>query len=208
MFGSTTPIQSELSTFQPSSPYASAKLASYWNARNYREGYGLFVSNGILFNHESPRRGRTFVTKKIVDAAVSIKLGTQFELRLGNLDAIRDWGYAPEYVQGMWAMLQNDQPDDFVLSTGRAVSVRDFLGLVFDALDMDWKEFVVKDPKYLRPVEVFNLQGDSTKAQMTLNWKPRVQVEDLALIMVKEELRARQNSAVSTNDVPVFSALG
>ena len=208
MFGSTPPIQSELSVFQPGSPYAAAKLASYWNAKNYRDGYGLFVANGILFNHESPRRGRTFVTKKIVDAAVSIKLGIQPELRLGNLDAIRDWGYAPEYVQGMWAMLQIDSPDDFVLATGRSVSVRDFLGLVFDSLDLNWGEFVVQDSKYLRPVEVSNLQGDSTKARELLGWKPRVEVEELALIMVKEEFRAKQQSAVSASDVPVFSALG
>lgn len=208
MFGSTPPIQSELSAFQPSSPYAAAKLASYWNARNYRDGYGLFVSNGILFNHESPRRGRTFVTKKIVDAAVSIKLGIQSELRLGNLDALRDWGYSPEYVQGMWAMLQIDRPDDFVLATGRSSSVRDFLGFVFDALDLNWGEFVVQDSKYFRPVEVSNLQGDSTKARELLNWKPKVEVEELALIMVEEEFRARQESAVSVSDVPVFSALG
>ena len=208
MFGSTPPIQSEFSAFQPSSPYATAKLASHWNARNYRDGYGLFVSNGILFNHESPRRGRTFVTKKIVDAAVSIKLGIQSELRLGNLDAIRDWGYAPEYVQGMWAMLQIDKPDDFVLATGRSVSVRDFLGYVFDSLDLKWGEFVVQDSKYLRPVEVSSLQGDSTKAQELLNWRPQVEVDKLALIMVKEEFRAKQECAVSASDVPVFSALG
>jgi GDPmannose 4,6-dehydratase len=208
MFGSTPPIQSELSAFQPSSPYAAAKLASYWNAKNYRDGYGLYVSNGILFNHESPRRGRTFVTKKIVDAAVSIKLGNQSELRLGNLDAIRDWGYAPEYVQGMWAMLQIDNPDDFVLATGRSVSVCDFLGFVFDELDLDWREFVVQDSKYFRPVEVSNLQGDSAKAYELLNWKPRVNVEELAMIMVMEEFRRKQDSAFSAIDAPVFSALG
>jgi GDPmannose 4,6-dehydratase len=170
MFGATPPPQHEKTPFYPRSPYGAAKVYSYWMTRNYREAYGMFATNGILFNHESPRRGETFVTRKITRAAASIKLGLQDKLFLGNLDSIRDWGYAPEYVEAMWLMLQADEPDDFVVATGVPATVRDFLESSFGYLDLDWTKFVEIDPIYLRPTEVDALVGDSSKIARVTNW--------------------------------------
>lgn len=172
MFGSTPPPQSELSPMNPRSPYAAAKLYAYHMGRNYRDGYGMFISNGILFNHESPRRGETFVTRKITRAATRIKLGLQKELRLGNLDSKRDWGHAIDYVRAMWLMLQNDKADDFVVATGENHSIREFLDISFGSLGLKWEEYVVVDPNYFRPTEVENLLGDPTKANTLLEWSP------------------------------------
>jgi len=188
MFGSTPPPQNEKSSFAPQSPYAAAKLYAYWMVRNYREGYGLHASNGILFNHESPRRGETFVTRKISLAAARIKLGMQQKLFLGNLDAVRDWGYAPEYVEGMWRMLQLEKPDDFVLATGVGCTVRQFLDYAFSHLDLNWQEFVVHDPRYLRPTEVDALLGDYSKARQNLGWQPTTTAPELAALMVDADL--------------------
>ena len=184
MFGSSAPPQSEQTELRPQSPYAVAKLYSYWMTKNYREGYGLHATNGILFNHESPRRGETFVTRKISIAAARIKLGMQDKLFLGNIDAVRDWGYAPEYVYGMWQMLQQDQPDDFVLATGVGYTVSEFLDFTFQALNLDWKDFVEFDSRYLRPTEVDALIGQSDKAQKTFGWKAETLTPQLAEIMV------------------------
>jgi GDPmannose 4,6-dehydratase len=184
LFGNTAPPQSENSPFAPRSPYGAAKLYSYWVVRNYREAYGLHATNGILFNHESPRRGETFVTRKITMAAARIKLGLQSKLRLGNLDAIRDWGYAPEYVESMWRMLQQDQPDDFVVATGIGATVRDFCDMTFSTLGLDYREFVETDKKYARPTEVDALIGDSSKAEKVLGWKASTHWDELAKLMV------------------------
>jgi GDPmannose 4,6-dehydratase len=163
---------------------------------NYREGYDLYACNGILFNHESPRRGETFVTRKITRAATRIKLGLQQKLYLGNLDAKRDWGFAGDYVEAMWKMLQLDTPDDFVVATGVSMSIREFLGLVFGQLDLDWTEFVEIDPRYFRPAEVDHLEGDSTKARTVLNWEPRTDVKTLAAMMVASDLVLAQRELV------------
>jgi len=187
MFGATPPPQNEETPFYPRSPYGVAKLYSYWMTKNYREAYGLFACNGILFNHESERRGETFVTKKISSAAVKIALGKQKTLSLGNLEAIRDWGYAPEYVEGMWRMLQNHIPDDYVLATNTGYSVRDFLKFSFGAVNLDWEKYVTFDHRYLRPTEVEALIGDYSKAARTLNWSPKVFAPELARIMVNSE---------------------
>jgi GDPmannose 4,6-dehydratase len=184
MFGATPPPQNELTPFHPRSPYGAAKVYGYWMTRNYREAYGMFAVNGILFNHESPRRGETFVTRKITRAAARIKAGLDHELYLGNLDAVRDWGYAQEYVEGMWRMLQADAPGDYVLATGTAYSVRDFLELAFEHAGLDWREHVRFDPRYLRPAEVDALIGDASKAEAELGWKPQVLVPELARLMV------------------------
>ena len=165
LFGSTPPPQSEISPFSPQSPYAAAKLYSYWVVRNYRDAYGLHATNGILFNHESPRRGETFVTRKITMAAARIKLGLQSKLYLGNLDAVRDWGYAPEYVQSMWMMLQQQNPDDYVVATGVGATVREFCDAAFSSLDLDYRNHVTTEEKYLRPTEVDALIGDASKAK-------------------------------------------
>jgi GDPmannose 4,6-dehydratase len=188
MFGAAPPPQSELTPFEPQSPYAAAKVYSYWLARNYRQGYGMFVTNGILFNHESPRRGETFVTRKITRAVAHIRAGLQENLYLGNLDARRDWGYAPDFVAAMWKMLQCDHADDFVVATGESHSIREFLDAAFGYVDMDWKEYVRIDPRYFRPTEVDFLQGNWSKARQELDWEPRVCFSDLVKIMVDADL--------------------
>jgi GDPmannose 4,6-dehydratase len=188
MFGAANPPQNEFTEFYPRSPYGVAKVYSYWITKNYREAYGLFASNGILFNHESPRRGETFVTRKITRAVARIAKGVQKELFLGNLDARRDWGYAPEYVIGMWQMLQTDKADDYVLSTGTDLSVKDFVRLSFEHVGLDWQKFVKFDEKYLRPTEVDTLIGDSSKAEKELGWKASVGPEKLAAIMVDHDI--------------------
>ena len=191
MFGSTPPPQSESSPLQPRSPYAAAKVYSYWTARNYREAYGMFSVNGILFNHESPRRGETFVSRKISMAAARIAAGEQQHLYLGNLDARRDWGYAKEYVEAMWLMLQADEPDDYVVATGTAYSVRDFLGFAFGHVGLDWEKYVRFDERYLRPTEVDELVGDPRKVQEKLGWKAQTMVPELARLMVDADVRLR-----------------
>ena len=188
MFGSTPPPQSESSPLQPRSPYAAAKVYSYWTARNYREAYGMFSVNGILFNHESPRRGETFVSRKISMAAARIAAGEQQHLYLGNLDARRDWGYAKEYVEAMWLMLQADEPDDYVVATGTAYSVRDFLGFAFGHVGLDWEKYVRFDERYLRPTEVDELVGDPRKVQEKLGWKAQTMVPELARLMVDADM--------------------
>jgi GDPmannose 4,6-dehydratase len=184
MFGATPPPQNEETPFYPRSPYGAAKLYAYWMTRNYREAYGLFACNGILFNHESERRGDTFVTKKIALGAARIAKGQQRKLVLGNLDAIRDWGYAPEYVEGMWLMLQNKSADDYVLATNTGYSVRDFLKFSFDVVNLEWEKYVEFDERYIRPTEVDALIGDFTKAEEKLGWKPKTFTPDLARKMV------------------------
>jgi len=190
MYGGSPPPQNELSPFRPRSPYAIAKLYSYWMVVNYREGYNLWASNGILFNHESPRRGETFVTRKIAKGVARIARGLQPELRLGNLEAERDWGYAPEYVEAMWMILQHDNPDDFVIGTGIKHSVRDFVKTAFAYQKLDWEQFVKVDPRYFRPTEVDSLQADCSKAKKLLGWEPKTSFEDLVKIMVDAELAA------------------
>ena len=193
LFGSTPPPQSEISSFAPRSPYAAAKLYSYWVVRNYREAYGLHATNGILFNHESPRRGETFVTRKITMAAAKIKLGLQEKLYLGNLDATRDWGYAPEYVESMWLMLQQEKPDDFVVATGVGATVRDFCDVAFSRLDLNYKDFVVTEDRYIRPTEVDALIGDPSKIRKMLGWEAKTHWEELAEIMVQADLQKIHN---------------
>ena len=192
MYGASPPSQSEVTPFAPRSPYAAAKVYSYWLVKNYREAYDLFASNGILFNHESPRRGETFVSRKITRAVARIKLGIQDKLYLGNLEAKRDWGYAPEYVEAMWRMLQQDESDDYVIATGTSHSVRDFLDESFGLLDLDWKQYVEIDKRYLRPTEVDDLVGDAKKAKQRLGWEPKVQFKELVKIMVESDLKTEQ----------------
>lgn len=187
-FGSTPPPQSESSPFAPRSPYAAAKLYAYWVVRNYREAYGLHATNGILFNHESPRRGETFVTRKITMAAARIKLGQQSKLYLGNLEAVRDWGYAPEYVESMWLMLQQKVSSDFVVATGVGATVRDFCEASFSALDLDYRKYVETEDRYIRPTEVDALIGDASKAEKTLKWKASTHWKELAKVMVTSDL--------------------
>ncbi|MFJ6809851.1 GDP-mannose 4,6-dehydratase [Streptomyces anulatus] len=189
MFGASPPPQNEETPFHPRSPYSVAKVYSYWATVNYREAYGMFAVNGILFNHESPRRGETFVTRKITRGVARIKAGLQDRLHLGNLDAVRDWGYAPEYVDAMWRMLQCDTPDDYVVATGEGVSVRQFLEFAFEHAGLDWREHVRYDPKYERPSEVDALIGDASKAEELLGWKPEVKSRELARIMVDADIR-------------------
>ncbi|MFD9750682.1 GDP-mannose 4,6-dehydratase [[Kitasatospora] papulosa] len=189
MFGASPPPQNEKTPFHPRSPYSVAKVYSYWATVNYREAYGMFATNGILFNHESPRRGETFVTRKITRGVARIKAGLQDRLHLGNLDAVRDWGYAPEYVEAMWRMLQCDTPDDYVVATGEGVSVRQFLEYAFEHAGLDWAEHVRHDPKYERPSEVDALIGDASKAEELLGWKPEVKSRELARIMVDADIR-------------------
>lgn len=189
MFGDSAPPQNEETPFRPRSPYGTAKVYAYWMVRNYREGYGMFAVNGILFNHESPRRGETFVTRKITRALARIKLGLQDKLFLGNLDAKRDWGYAPDFVEAMWLMLQREEPEDYVIATGEAHSVREFLQEAFGYAGMDWKKYVEMDQRYLRPLEVELLQGDSSKAKRSLNWEPKVRFKDLVKIMVDADIK-------------------
>ena len=188
MFGSAKPPQSETTVFQPQSPYAAAKLYSYWVTRNYREAYDMFACNGILFNHESPRRGETFVTRKITRALAAILAGKQDKLYLGNLDARRDWGYAPDYVAAMWKMMQLDQPDDFVVGTGEAHSPREFLDEAFSYVGLEWQDYVEIDPRYYRPTEVDYLLADSSKAQQVIGWLPRIFFGDLVRLMVDADM--------------------
>jgi GDPmannose 4,6-dehydratase len=189
MFGATPPPQSEATPFHPRSPYGAAKVYSYWVTRNYREAYGMFAVNGILFNHESPRRGETFVTRKITRAVARIQAGLQEQLYLGNLDAVRDWGYAPEYVDAMWRMLQADSADDYVVATGTAYTVRDFVQLAFGHADLDWERHVRHDDRYERPSEVDALIGDPAKAHEHLDWKAEVRTPELARLMVDADIR-------------------
>jgi GDPmannose 4,6-dehydratase len=189
LFGDSPPPQNEETPMRPRSPYAAAKLYGYWMVRNYREGYGLFAVNGILFNHESPRRGETFVTRKITRAVARIKFGLQQKLYLGNLEARRDWGYAPDFVEAMWLMLQQDSPEDLVIATGEAHSVREFLEEAFSYVDLDWREYVEIDPRYFRPTEVDFLWGDASKARRILGWEPRVSFQQLVHIMVDADLQ-------------------
>jgi GDPmannose 4,6-dehydratase len=187
MFGSTPPPQDESTLFQPRSPYACAKVFAHQLCQNYRDAYGLFISCGILFNHESPRRGIPFVTRKITRSAARIKHGLDKKLFLGNLDAKRDWGFAGDYVEAMWLMLQQDTPDDYVIATGESYSVRDCLDVAFGALGLDWQKYVELDPRYLRPTEVDHLCGDATKAREKLGWKPKVTFKQLITQMVKAD---------------------
>jgi GDPmannose 4,6-dehydratase len=190
MFGNAPAPQNEQTPFMPRSPYAAAKVYSHWMTVNYRDGYGLFACNGILFNHESPRRGETFVSRKITKAAARIKLGRQRKLYLGNLDARRDWGYAGDYVEAMWTILQQDKPNDYVIATGETHSVREFLDIAFGYLGLEWKEFVEIDPRYYRPNEVDLLLGDSSKAQKQIGWQPRVRFRELVHMMIDADLEA------------------
>jgi GDPmannose 4,6-dehydratase len=197
MFGKAQEVpQTEHTPFWPRSPYGCAKVYAYWLTLNYRESYRLHASNGILFNHESPRRGETFVTRKITRAATRIKLGLQRHLYLGNLDARRDWGFAGDYVEAMWRMLQQDQPDDYVVATGETHSVREFCAEVFGGLGLDWREHVELDPRYLRPTEVDLLQGDAAKARARLGWRPTVTFKELARMMTAADLELAQREKV------------
>jgi GDPmannose 4,6-dehydratase len=191
MFGLVQAVpQSETTPFYPRSPYACAKVYAHWQTVNYRESYGLFACNGILFNHESPRRGETFVTRKITRAIARIVAGQQNKLYMGNLDAKRDWGYAKDYVEAMWLMLQQDKPDDYVIATGETHSVHEFLELAFQHVNLRWQDYVEIDPRYFRPAEVDLLLGDATKAQQQLNWKPKVSFDQLVSLMVDADLGA------------------
>ena len=192
MFGATPPPQNEDTPFYPRSPYGVAKVYSYWMTKNYREAYGMFTCNGILFNHESERRGETFVTRKIAIAAAKIAAGKQEFLYMGNLDSVRDWGYAPEYVEGMWRMLQQDTPDDYVLATNTAYTVKDFLQFSFEAVGLDWEKYVRFDERYLRPTEVDALIGDYSKAKNVLGWEPKVLTPELARRMTLAEVELGQ----------------
>lgn len=195
MFGASPPPQNEFTPFYPRSPYGAAKVYAYWMVRNYREAYGMYAVNGILFNHESPRRGETFVTRKITMAAARIASGMQQYLYMGNLDAARDWGYAKEYVEAMWRMLQAEKPDDYVVATGTSYTVRDFLQFAFEHVSLDWEKHVRFDDRYLRPTEVDNLVGDPSKAEMILGWKPSVLTPALAKIMVDADLQVVMKSS-------------
>ena len=205
MFGKVaeTP-QTETTPFRPRSPYGGAKVFAYWSAANYREAYGLHASNGILFNHESPRRGETFVTRKITRAATRISLGLQEKLYLGNLEARRDWGYAQEFVEAMWRMLQQDEPDDYVIATGETHSVREFCEATFARLDLDWEKYVEIDPRYHRPLEVDLLVGDASKAREKLGWEPKVKFTELVNLMVDADLvlarREKESGGAPIND--------
>ena len=193
MFGKVQDVpQCETTPFYPRSPYGAAKVYSYWITVNYREAYDLFACNGILFNHESPRRGETFVTRKITKAAARIKLGVQKDLFLGNLDAKRDWGFAGDYIQAMWMMLQVPKPEDYVIATGETHTVREFLELAFNRLQLDWQKHVKIDTKYYRPTEVDLLIGDASKAKRDLGWEPKVRFEELANMMVDADLAAER----------------
>lgn len=203
MFGRTAASpQNEETPFYPASPYGAAKVYAYHLVRNYRDAYGLFAVNGVLFNHESPRRGETFVTRKITRAATRIKLGLQSRLYLGNLDARRDWGFAGDFVEAMWLMLQAEQPDDYVVATGESHSVREFLDAVFTMLDLDWRDHVEIDPRYLRPTEVDHLLGDASKSRERLGWSPKVDFAGLVKMMVEADLalaRAEERSGLHSH---------
>lgn len=199
MFGGSPPPQSESTPFYPKSPYAAAKVMAHHLVVNYRESYDLHASNGILFNHESERRGETFVTRKITRAATRIMLGLQDKLYLGNLDARRDWGHAQDYVEAMWLMLQQDQPDDYVIATGHSHSVREFVERVFGSLDLDWQQYVEIDPRYYRPAEVEHLKGDASKARAKLGWEPRIRIDELVKRMVEHDLELAQQELTLKN---------
>ncbi len=188
LFGSAKPPQRETTPFEPQSPYAAAKLYGYWITRNYRDGYKMHASNGILFNHESPRRGETFVTRKVTRAVANIKAGRQSKLYMGNLDSRRDWGYAPEFVECMWMILQQDAPDDYVIGTGEAHTIREFLEEAFGYVGLDYHDYVEIDPKYFRPTEVDYLLSDPSKAREKLGWEPRVKFHELVRIMLDADL--------------------
>jgi GDPmannose 4,6-dehydratase len=197
MFGRVVEIpQKETTPFHPRSPYGCAKAYSFWQTLNYRESYGMFCCNGILFNHESPRRGETFVTRKITRAATRIKEGLQHKLYLGNLDAKRDWGFAGDYIEAMWLMLQQDISDDYVIATGEMHSVREFLDLAFDRVKLDWKKYVEIDDRYYRPAEVDVLVGDNSKAKRILGWKPKVGFEELVFMMIDADLELARNERI------------
>jgi GDPmannose 4,6-dehydratase len=190
MFGTTPEVpQRETTAFRPSSPYAISKVYSYWMTVNYRESYGMFASNGILFNHESPRRGETFVSRKITRGVARIRAGLQKKLYMGNLEAKRDWGYTPEYVDAMWRMMQLEQPDDFVVATGENHTVREFLESAFEHAGLDWKKYVEIDPRYFRPTEVNILQGDASKAERCFGWRPKVKFKELVKLMVDADIK-------------------
>ena len=208
MYGAMTPPQDETTSFHPRSPYAVSKVAAHWFARNYREAYGMFVTNGILFNHESPRRGETFVTRKITRAVGRIRAGLQRKLYLGNLDAYRDWGFAGDYVEAMWLMLQQDHPDDFVVATGESHSVREFLEVAFDYAMLDWREYVEIDPRYFRPSEVNHLRGNPEKARRVLGWQPRVTFTELITMMVDHDSERALQEKTLVDGGHIFSARG
>ena len=216
MFGGTPPPQNEETPFKPRSPYAAAKLYAYWMVQNYREAYGIFAVNGILFNHESPRRGETFVTRKISRAAARIKFGLREKLYLGNLEAKRDWGYAPDFVEAMWLMLQRENPEDFVIATGETHSVKEFLEEAFGQVGLDWRDHVEMDPHYLRPLDVSVLQGDASKAKKKLNWEPKVRFKELVKIMVGADIQNLVNlkncqdviNTLSRESTPFIPAYG
>lgn len=198
MFGAASAPQTLDTPFAPQSPYATAKLMSHWNAKNYREGYGMYVASGILFNHESPRRGRTFVTKKIAEGVAKIHSGEIDYLNLGNLHSKRDWGYAPDYVVGMWRVLQKDVPEDVILATGQSTSVEDFLSMCFEAANMNWRDYVKFDERLLRPTEVDHLRGDYSSASKKLGWSSDMDVETLAQTMVAYEIENLEKKAPDT----------
>jgi GDPmannose 4,6-dehydratase len=194
MFGSSPPPQDEGTPFHPRSPYGVAKMFAYWTTVNYRESYGIFATNGILMNHESPRRGETFVTRKITRAVARIAAGMQDDLYLGNLDASRDWGYAPEYVEAMWLMLQHDEPDDFVIATGETHTIREFAELAFARAGLDWERYVKVDPRYYRPAEVDFLRGNPAKAKRILGWEPRTTFSQLVELMVDADIKLLEDT--------------
>ena len=208
MFGAAPPPQNEDTPFYPRSPYGAAKVYSYWVTKNYREAYGLFAVNGILFNHESPRRGETFVTRKITRAVAAIQAGQQAELWLGNLDAVRDWGYAAEYVEGMWRMLQVDEPADFVLATGKGISVREFLDAAFVHGGLNWQDHVKFDERYLRPTEVDALIGDPSRAKAALGWEAKVDGVALAKLMVDADIDALKHAGTPWIDTVRLESWG
>jgi GDPmannose 4,6-dehydratase len=208
MYGAAPAPQSEMTPFYPRSPYAVAKVYAYWITVNYREAYDLFAANGILFNHESERRGETFVTRKITRAATRIKLGLQDKLYLGNLDARRDWGHAEDYVESMWLILQQEKPDDFVVATGESYSVREFAERVFNYLELDWAKYVEIDPRYFRPTEVEMLQGDATKMGEQLGWQPRVGIDELVRRMVDSDFELARQERTLTEAGHIFMPRG
>jgi GDPmannose 4,6-dehydratase len=208
MFGSTSPPQNESATFYPRSPYAVGKVAAFWHSVNYRESYGMFICNGILFNHESERRGETFVTRKITRALGRIKVGLQDKLFLGNLDAKRDWGHAADYVEAMWLMLQQPEPDDYVVATGEAYSVREFLEESFSQADLEWQDYVEIDPRYFRPAEVDFLLGDPTKIKSKLGWEPKIKFKELVRLMYEHDLKLALREKVLKDSGHVVPARG
>jgi GDPmannose 4,6-dehydratase len=199
LYGSTPPPQNEMTPFHPRSPYGAAKIFSYWATVNYREAYGMHTSNGILFNHESPRRGETFVTRKITRAVARIVAGIDKQVFLGNLDVVRDWGYAKEYVEAMWLMLQQPQGNDFVIATGESATVKQFAEAAFARVNLDWSEYVKIDNAYLRPSEVDSLVGDASKAERVLNWKPKTKWKQLAEIMVDADMKLLEDKLSGKN---------